>query len=111
MNKLNRNTNFIKRTINHPFFKELDFKSSLILLLGVLAFFIIFVDLTSELASEKDEISTVIATLNKLDNPDINIADTGLNITVSDNIIILQNVTINQTDVSKLNPDRAPPAV
>jgi len=111
VNKSAENISFFKKAVNHPFFKELDLKSSLVIVLGLLAFAIIFVDLTSELASEKDEIGVVLATLNKLDNPNINIVDTGLNIPVIDYIIVLQNVSINQTDVIKLHPDRAPPLV
>ena len=106
-----KNTDFLKKIINHQFFKELDIKSSTVLILGLFAFAVIFIDLTSDLASEKDEITVVIATLNKIDNPDTAIAYSGLDIPACDNIVILQNVSINQTDVIKLHPDRAPPKI
>lgn len=111
MNRQHKNTNFIKRAADHPFFKELDIRSSLVLVLGMLAFVIIFVDLTSDLASEKDEISAVIATLNKLDNPNTDVPHSGINLHECDNIIILQNLSVNQTDVIELHPDRAPPVL
>ena len=111
MNKQYKNIITARRTGNNPFFKEFDLKSSLILILGFLAFVIIFVDLTSELASEKDEIGTVLATLDKSGNPEINITNTGLNIPVCDNIIILPNISVNPTDVLNLHPDRAPPFI
>ena len=89
----------------------MEFKSSLLIVLGLMAFVIIVIDLSSDLASQKDEISSVIATLNKLGNPDINIPHTGLNVPVCDDIIIFQNAFLIQTDVIKIHPGRAPPSV
>ena len=108
----------IKQNIRHnfgrffssSFFRGLDFKTSLIIGLGIAAYIIIVVDLTSELAAEKDEISFVIATLEKSNTPDFTSIQISLILPQTGDIAFLHDVPqIHNIYFTSLS-DRAPPS-
>ena len=106
MSKIKQN---IIRLFSLSFFKGIDFKTGIIIALGIAAYIIIVVDLSSELAAEKDEISFVIATLQKSNTPDFSSIQISLILPQTGDIEFLYDVTqINNICFTALS-DRAPP--
>ena len=102
--------NIWKRLQTTPFFAGTDFKINFLLGLGLFTFIIIGVDLGSELAVDRDEINSVVATLdesissqllNNSDNIIVNQPQTG--------IIIQSDFYYYTTELYNIPQDRAPP--
>ncbi len=102
---------FKRSILNHPFCSELDAKACFILILGALAYIITFTDITSELAAEKDEISSMAAVLNKIDNPDSSSLQICNDLPETGNVTPSYKILISQNDILKNHSDRAPPPI
>jgi len=101
--------NYTRKIISHSFFGGLDFKTSLVIALALTAYIIIVVDLSTELASEKDEISFVIATLQKSNTPDFSSIQISLILPQTGDIGFLHNVSQIHNIYFTTLSDRAPP--
>jgi hypothetical protein len=87
----------------------MDNKTRLILILGVLAFFVILVDLSLEIAKEKDEIGFFVTSLENLDDAGSNLACLGAIIPITDIVILLENNFIVQEITTVVHSERGPP--
>jgi len=110
--KLKYGKDFFDKIRSLPFIKNNSIQVNIILLLGAFTFIVIWVDLNSELAVEKNEIEYVVAVLENT-NEAVSFAD--LHAFIFDlslnGVLPIYTVPIQTNDVLSLPRDRSPPVL
>lgn len=103
-------TGNIRRIKRLPFFRDNDFRANFIFILFVLFYFVLFEDLGSEMAKDKDEIGVFLAICNETNNVN-SITDTGIfdEISCENTIPLSDYIVINQF-YCYIYSGRSPPA-
>lgn len=106
MNLFIRNIRKIK---NLPLFRYNDFRANFIFVLFILFYFVLFEDLGTEMAKDKDEIGNFLSITNE-SNHEISIIDTGIFDEIScEKIISLSNFIVINKFISFIYSGRSPP--
>ena len=103
------NTYISQKAATVSFFRGMDIKSKLILVLGLLTLFLIVADLSSEFAKEKNEIGFFQASLENIDDVDAGAEIQDIDIPLSGTIILPKNDFTVQNTASVVHSERGPP--